>query len=203
MPLESNTMRRAMAAVVIAALSGCSGSCSSSFSEGRADSGRAAASASTLRPTRVRTPRLDGANTTRELLAELAPDCVSCAEKNGCLDVTTQGAECESIAGISKVSGQTETALCLDLLRCIFTSKCANSGEQSQCVCGKADVLSCLDGSEAPAGSCIAEYRRDYGMDATGKFMSKEFLNRTTYGAGGANALVQCVMNLCPTCRIP
>jgi hypothetical protein len=203
--LSSNAKRLAIAAAWVA-LSGCSRACDGGSSADRADSGgTASATAATLRPraANARTPRLDAAKTTREILTELSPDCLSCAEKNGCLDPAQRGGiTCETVEGVSKVSGQAENALCLDTLRCIFTSKCANSTEESECVCGKTSISSCLDGSEAPVGTCIAEYRRDYGPTADGKFLAKEFVN-PAYGAGAANMLIQCVMPQCPTCRIP
>jgi hypothetical protein len=147
-----------------------------------------------------RTARLDGAHTTREILSALSKDCLPCAEQNGCLDEKDIGGSCELATGISKISGESETALCLDALRCIFTSKCANTGQESPCVCGQTEIVSCMDGRGVPKGSCVGEFKKDFGSD--GKKMYDEFINKA-YGDGRANNLIQCVMPLCPTCRIP
>ena len=160
------------------------------------------AAATSLQPGPMpgRTARLDGAHTTREILSALSKDCLPCAEQNGCLDEKEIGGSCELATGVSKISGESEKALCLDALRCIFTSKCANTGQESPCFCGQTEIVSCMDGRGAPKGSCVDEFKKDFGGD--GKKMYDEFINKA-YGDGRANNLIQCVMPLCPTCRIP
>jgi hypothetical protein len=151
-------------------------------------------------PVLVRTDRLDGAKSTRDILTALSKDCLACAEKNDCLKPERGGGLCEQMSGKSKVSGKDEKELCLEALRCIFTSKCANTGEETPCLCGATDVLQCMKGEAPPRGACVTEFKNDFGDN--GKLMYDEFINQG-YGAGRANALVQCVVPLCPTCRFP
>jgi hypothetical protein len=145
-----------------------------------------------------RPERLAKATTTREILDALADDCYACAQKNGCLDPQQQGGSCETVTGKAK-GGRTETEQCLETLRCVFTSKCANSGEQSPCLCGKTDVQECMEGKSPPSGTCVAVYKDDFGSN--GKAMYDQFLDRK-FGSGNANAIIQCVIPLCPSCRI-
>jgi hypothetical protein len=204
--LESKVARLWLAAAVAALLVAgafftCAGTSVPLADPGAPSSG--SASAATLRPTSpppARTARLDGAKSTRDILNALAKDCLSCAEQNGCLDSKQSGDVCENATGTSKISGQPEAELCLDALRCILTSRCANIGEESPCLCGKTDILSCMEGKAPPAGACVAEFKKDFGDDP--KTLYKEFIN-PAYGAGRANSLIQCVMPLCPSCRIP
>jgi len=142
--------------------------------------------------------RLARASTTRDVLSSLADDCLSCAEKNGCLDPNRQGGECEAVTGKAR-GGRTATEQCVETLRCVFSSKCANNGEQSQCLCGKTDVVECMEGKSPPSGTCVAVYKDDFGSN--GKAMYDQFLDRK-FGSGQANYIIQCVVPLCPTCRI-
>src|SRR5262249_22254063 len=87
----------------------------------------------------TRAERVAQAANTRDMLTALSKDCLTCAETSGCLDPAQHGGLCETVAGQAK-GGGTEAALCLDALRCVFTSKCANTGEQSACLCGKTDI---------------------------------------------------------------
>jgi hypothetical protein len=151
-------------------------------------------------PPQVRTDRLDESKTTRDILNALSKDCLACAEKNDCLNPAKGSGICETMPGISKISGQAESALCLDALRCIFTSKCANTGEENPCLCGPTDPMACFHGDAPPMGSCVSEFKKDYGDN--GKTMYDNFINQT-YGDGRANTIIQCVVPLCPTCRIP
>jgi hypothetical protein len=162
--------------------------------------GIVSASAATRPRAASRTARLAEASATRDILNALSDDCLSCAETNGCLDSAQQGGLCETVTGHAKPSGRSEVSLCLEALRCVFTSKCANSGQQNECLCGKTDVLACMDGKAPPSGTCVAVYKDDFGND--GKTMYSQFIN-PTYGAGRANAIIQCVIPMCPTCRIP
>jgi hypothetical protein len=145
-----------------------------------------------------RAARLVNASSTRDVLNTLADDCLSCAEKNGCLDPAQQGGVCEAVTGQAR-GGRTATEQCLETLRCVFTSKCANTGEQSPCLCGQTDVTECMEGKSPPRGTCVAVYKGDFGSN--GKAMYDQFLDRK-FGSGQANALIQCVIPLCPTCRI-
>jgi hypothetical protein len=133
------------------------------------------------------------------MLKAVSPDCLSCAESVGCLDPTRIGDVCETVPGQAK-NGQTETAMCLETMRCVFNTKCANGGEQNRCICGDTDVIACSTGASAPTGTCVAVYKQDFGDD--GKFMYNEFINQK-FGAGRANGIVQCVVPQCPSCRVP
>jgi hypothetical protein len=148
------------------------------------------------RPNRL--ARLVEAATTRDILNTLSDDCLACAEKNGCLDPEHQGGVCETMTGKSK-NGRSAAAQCVEALRCVFSSKCANTGEQSQCLCGKMDVADCMNGKEEPKGTCVAVYKDDFGNN--GKAMYDQFLDRK-FGSGQANAIIQCVVPTCPMCRI-
>jgi hypothetical protein len=159
----------------------------------------AGAGATRARSAAVRVARLNEVSNTRDMLSALADDCLSCAEQNGCLDATQGSGVCETVAA-KKDAGATETSLCIDTLRCVFASKCGNPGHQNDCICGKTDVTDCMSGASPPTGTCVAVYKKDFGDD--GKFIYHEFVNQT-FGAGRANAIAQCVTQLCPTCRIP
>jgi len=157
------------------------------------------ATASSARPRGTRAERVAKASTTQEMLNALSKDCLSCAETSGCLDPSQHGGLCETVSGQAK-GGGSEAALCLDTLRCVFTSKCANTGEQSACLCGKTDIIDCMEGKAPPDGTCVAVYKNDFGSD--GNTMYDQFLNHN-FGAGRANAIIQCVIPMCPSCRIP
>jgi hypothetical protein len=193
-----NVLSLSFAAIALALVS-CSRGCGQSSEENKSSPPSAAVGPGGPVP---RTPRLDGAKTTQELLGALGKDCLPCAQKNGCLDPAQHGAVCETGPGpvSSNVSGQTEAALCLDALRCIFTTKCANSGEETPCLCGRTDIMECMEGKSPPTGSCVAEFKKDFGDD--GKKMYDNFI-KPEYGVGRANDLIQCVIPLCPSCRIP
>jgi hypothetical protein len=195
-PLES-ILPRITFVVAALALASCSRGCDNTSEETKGSPTSPVVGPGAPVP---RTPRLDGAKTTQELLGMLAKDCLPCAQKNGCLDPAQQGAVCETPPGTSKVSGQSETALCLDALRCIFTTKCANTTDENPCLCGKTDIMDCMAGKSPPTGACIAEFKKDYGDD--GKKIYDDFI-KPEYGVGRANRIIQCVMPLCPSCRIP
>jgi hypothetical protein len=201
---QSNTFHFVALAAAILGLAACTRSSAPSSDKNAPFSSAALpGSAATLRPAdppTVRNERLQAATNTREILSALAKDCLPCAEENGCFDPKQSGGLCELATGNSKISGVSETSLCLDALRCIFTSKCANGGEESGCFCGRTDVVACMEGRTPPLGSCVAEFKKDFGDDS--KTIYKEFIN-PAYGAGRANALIQCVIPLCPSCRIP
>jgi hypothetical protein len=100
----------------------------------------------------------------------------------------------------AKPGGLNEYAMCLDTLKCVFTTQCANTGEETPCLCGKVDVVECLQGRVQPEGTCVAEYKKDFGDN--GKTMVDQFIN-PSFGAGLANAIIQCVVPSCPVCKIP
>lgn len=160
--------------------------------------GQAAPPAVTAAPM-PRKARIEAATTTQQLLGAFSPDCLSCADKFGCLDPAQKGGgTCEGVPGQSKSGGQSETALCLKTLKCIFNTKCGNTGEESQCLCGSTDVMDCMSGKAAPNGSCVDVFKEDLGDD--GKKMYDNFIN-PKYGAGRANQLIQCAVSACSACR--
>jgi hypothetical protein len=143
--------------------------------------------------------RIEAATTTRQLLTAFSPDCLACAEKNGCLDPAQKGgAICEGAPGQAK-SGASEVELCLKALKCIFNTKCGNTGEESQCLCGSTDIEECMSGKAAPNGSCVDVFKEDFGDE--GKKMYDNFIN-PKYGAGRANMLIQCAVPQCNACRV-
>jgi hypothetical protein len=146
-----------------------------------------------------RLARLDVATNTRDLLDSLADDCLSCAEEIGCLDDRQSSGVCETVPRRTD-AGPSEVARCLDTLRCIFRSKCANPGHQALCVCGSIDPVACMTGQVPAQGTCIDLYRQNFSKDI--KVIYRELIN-PEYGAGRANEVAQCVTQLCPTCRIP
>jgi hypothetical protein len=185
----------------LAVLPSCARACDNSSDSSQSSP---AAAASDVKPNSAgvpaRTVQLDGAKTTKEILSTLSKDCLPCAEKNGCLDLAQQGGNCELATGTSKISNKSESELCLDGLRCVFTSKCSNHGEETPCLCGKTDVIECMEGRSPPTGVCVDVYKKDFGNE--GKAMYDQFIN-TAYGVGHANRIIQCVIPLCPSCRIP
>jgi hypothetical protein len=145
-----------------------------------------------------RRARIEAATTTQQLLTAFSPDCLACAEKNGCLDPAQKGGGvCEGVPGKAK-SGASEVELCMKALKCIFNTKCANAGEESQCFCGSTDVVDCMSGKAAPNGSCVDVFKEDLGDE--GKKMYDNFIN-PKYGAGRANQLIQCAVASCNACR--
>jgi hypothetical protein len=204
-PAASSLVRLSFVALALS-LAGCARGCSSNSEDSSSGKTAAPLGASARDGGRVpgapvaRTARLDGAKTTQEILSALHKDCLACAEKNGCLDPAQQSGVCETVAGNSKINGQSEVSLCLDALRCVFTTKCANNGEESQCLCGKTDIIECMEGRSAPQGACVDEFRKDFGGD--NKKMYDDFIN-PAYGVGRANQIIQCAIPTCSVCRIP
>jgi hypothetical protein len=146
-----------------------------------------------------RRARIEAATTTQQLLSAFSPGCLSCAEKNGCLDPAQKGGGvCEGVPGQSRSGGQSEAALCLKALKCVFNTKCGNSGEESQCLCGTTEITDCMSGKSAPNGSCVDVFKEDFGSD--GKTMYDDFIN-PKFGAGRANQLIQCAVAACNECR--
>jgi hypothetical protein len=206
-PLPSNFARLSLAACALA-LAACTRGCSCDNSTSELGATKkdpapmsSVKAAHTVGGPVPRTDRLDKYKTTKDILGALSKDCLPCVEQAGCFDPAMPGGGvCETVPGTSKVSGQTEVALCLDALRCVFTTRCANNSEESQCLCGKTDIMSCMEGRAPPQGSCVDEFRRDFGDD--NKKMYDDFIN-PVYGVGRANALIQCVIPSCSMCRIP
>ena len=179
---------------------GCSRSSNNQAITFAGDAGASAGSTRPVRSASARAARVAAATNTKEMLSGLAEDCLPCAENSGCLDSSQQSGLCETVPGKKNGGKLTESAMCLETLRCVFTSKCANPGHQNECICGQTDVVDCMSGKSPPTGTCVAIYKQDFGDD--GKFIYQEFVNQT-YGAGRANAIAQCVTQMCPTCRIP
>jgi len=134
-----------------------------------------------------------GGRSTEDILREQGSDCLPCAQRNGCFDPAQLGGTCESTKGSGTTCGTaaTETAICLKTLDDIFSSRCAATMQLTPCLCGSTDPAACLSGAAAPAGPVYADYGCDFkstsGMKIQGAFTDQLF------GAGQANALVQCV----------
>jgi hypothetical protein len=131
--------------------------------------------------------------TTEAVLTTRGASCLDCAKQNGCLDPDKEGGSCEEAHGYATACGQgvTEKAMCLKILSEIFTSKCAETLQQVPCLCGTADAEACLAGMETPNGPLYREYQCSFNTSDVGAIQAK--FRDPTYGAGQANALVQCL----------
>jgi hypothetical protein len=139
---------------------------------------------------------------TSSVLAAQGNDCLGCAERSGCLDPAKQGGACEDTPGgapsaceslLGAAGSVTETQVCLATLNTIFTSGCAATLQGvTPCFCGAADPAMCLAGTAAPSGPVVPLYACDFNFlnvaSAVASFTSPSF------GAGEANALVQCLV---------
>jgi hypothetical protein len=131
--------------------------------------------------------------TTEALLTARGSDCLECAKQNGCLDPEQQGGACEEAHGYATACGQgvTEKAMCLRILDGVFTSKCAETMQQVPCLCGATDAEACLAGTERPAGPLYRDYQCSFNTTDVGAIQAK--FRDPMFGAGLANALVQCL----------
>jgi hypothetical protein len=131
--------------------------------------------------------------TTESILREQGPDCFACAQRNGCMDPAQQGGTCEGTPGQDNDcgSGMTETAVCLKTMEDLFRSKCAASLQMTPCLCGAANAADCLAGTAPPTGPMVADYQCGFRTSDVNRIQSV-FTNQK-YGAGQANAMVQCL----------
>jgi hypothetical protein len=137
--------------------------------------------------------------------------CSTCAVANGCLDPAQQGGTCEGTAGNATLftgtlpDGKTcsqvfapltspvsETSVCLAVLRMVFTSKCAESLQETVCVCGTVDVGSCTSGAVQANGPGFDMFACDLDNTNIGTINATTNFTVKTFGAGQANRLVQC-----------
>src|SRR5262249_10151976 len=105
------------------------------------------------------------AEPTAAILTAQGPDCLPCAERNGCLDPAQQGGSCEDTPGaaptpcnaiLESMSAVSETEICRATLNTIFTSGCAATiAGQAPCLCGDTDPLLCLAGGAPPSGAAL------------------------------------------------
>jgi hypothetical protein len=137
-------------------------------------------------------------NTTACLQARPA-GCFDCVQLNGCLDPAQAGGSCENTPGTAPVACESvlnasvpvsETSVCLKTLDVIFQSACAATLQLTPCLCGNIDAGQCLSGATPPQGPALSEYQCD-GMGTTAPQIVNNFTVQT-FGAGQANALVQC-----------
>jgi hypothetical protein len=148
-------------------------------------------------------------STTAACLTAQGSTCLSCATDNGCLDPAQLGGSCEDTTGTSTKftgalpdgtscstvlasSSETETQVCLQTLSTIFTSQCAATFQETPCLCGSTDAATCLAGSATPTGPAYDIYSCDFNTTSSTQIQSSAFTNQA-FGAGQANALVQCV----------
>jgi hypothetical protein len=145
--------------------------------------------------------------TTRSVLAVQSPACADCATRNGCLDPAQQGGSCELADGrvLTAVNGALDagapldppdpgyTANCLRTLADTFSSHCADSMTMTPCLCGgDTDAAApCIEGRTPPAGPLVADYARSFNT-GSGRAINEKFTAQS-FGAGQANALVQCL----------
>jgi hypothetical protein len=124
--------------------------------------------------------------------------CSTCMTSNGCLDHTQMGGTCEDTTGtapaacstaLGSASAVSETKVCLRTLKDIFASQCAATQQLTPCLCGNTDAGQCLAGTVAPTGPLVDIYKCELG--STAPEITNNFTVQT-FGAGQANALVQC-----------
>jgi hypothetical protein len=150
--------------------------------------------------------------------------CLACAQTNGCLDPAQLGGTCETTTGTQpKFAGslpdglmcnapadgglpvlasttETETDVCLQTLGIVFTSKCAATFQQTPCLCGATDNATCLAGTATPTGPTYDIYACDFNTTSSTAIQSSNLTNQA-FGAGQADALVQCLGSFgCTTC---
>ena len=144
----------------------------------------------------------DGIVTTMGLLAAQSARCVACAGGDNigglfCLapDDMNSGIAgiCETVQGPSRQAGRSEGEFCIQTLQRIFATSCA-SGGLTPCLCGSADPNKCQSGGAEPDGPLYQLYFEDFGIDIHSIVSN---FTVTTYGAGQANALVQCLTAYC------
>jgi hypothetical protein len=122
--------------------------------------------------------------------------------------VSQQGGSCEDTKGIqprfagalpdgttcatvfAQGGGETETQVCLETLGTIFGSKCASQFQETPCLCGSTDPAACLAGAATPTGPDYDQYICDFDS-ASIDDIQNDFTNQV-FGAGQANAIVQC-----------
>jgi hypothetical protein len=149
------------------------------------------------------------AGETTACLSSLGSSCLSCAQANGCLDPAQLGGTCEDTLGtmthfagtlpdgrtcatvLSSGLGESEAQICLDTLGEIFSSQCAAGLQETPCFCGMTPVATCLAGTATPTGPVYDEYQCDF--DSTNSLTLQTEFTVQTFGAGQANALVQCL----------
>jgi hypothetical protein len=85
------------------------------------------------------------------------------------------------------------TANCLQTLSDLFASHCADSLTLTPCLCGNDPSAAepCLEGVVPPAGPLVADYANSF-HSTNGKAIKDNFTMQT-FGAGQANAIVQCL----------
>jgi hypothetical protein len=131
---------------------------------------------------------------TESVLTAQGPDCLACAKRNGCLDSNAkEGSSCEQVFGNAEGCGpgMTERDACLKTLNDIFESKCASTLQETPCLCGATDVVSCMGGTKTPTGPIYHDYACDFHTTDAVE-IERDFVEKT-FGAGAANTLVQCV----------
>lgn len=133
--------------------------------------------------------------------------CYQCAVDMGCFDPAFGGAACENVstsatacAGVAPFGSAvpSERDVCLATLDQMFSSHCADNGQEVACLCGQTDPSGCESGTETPTGSLYPLYSCDFGPRIT------NILNSFTipsYGAGAANELIQCVQAFACDCK--
>jgi hypothetical protein len=130
--------------------------------------------------------------TTESVLRAQGTDCFECVRDHGCLDPGQLGGTCEGTAGMATECGAgiTETAMCTKTLDDMFRSKCAAALQETPCLCGTVDAFACLNGTATPNGPLFADYRCDF--KSANVFAIQGVFSAQNFGAGQANALVQC-----------
>jgi len=122
---------------------------------------------------------------TEQILDNIAPDCLSCAQANDLLDPAGIGSNCEQ-----DFDAPGSAANCLATLTCMLSSGCGATGDTTPCLCGAVDVDTCTadDGGTTLYGACASDYYDGYGTTDVAQFADR--LGDTTTSPGSASNLV-------------
>jgi len=137
--------------------------------------------------------------TTEAILSAQGPQCLPCAQTNGCLDPSQGAALCQGLsapapAACGSVVGApapTEAQVCLHALQKTFVSGCAVSLQATPCVCGATPVVACTDGTTPATGVFMPDFRCDLGTSDVPTIFQK--IGDLSHGVNVANSILLCV----------
>jgi hypothetical protein len=132
---------------------------------------------------------------TEQLLYNISPDCLSCAQTNDLFDVSSNGANCE------QTFDTTDANICLATLTCVLHSGCDATGDPTSCLCGTIDAGTCYadTGGTPLNGACTTDYYAAYGTHDVNQFLGS--LDDVSTSAGSADWLATLLVAYCaPAC---
>jgi hypothetical protein len=146
-----------------------------------------------------------GSSTQGILGSRGSPDCLACAQDNGCVDMTLDNCEVlgGQVADGGPAVGSSMEALCYSALVCILQSGCATATSVLNCYCGAASIQSCIGG--AADGGCMSQ--EEDGLQTAAPTQVLASFTSATLGAGMANRIAACLRGpasqgalTCPSC---